>query len=92
MRPDGRRPDQLRTLEIVTGFQKHAEGNALVKMGDTWVNCSASVEAGAVLVFDVPLPTAGSYAFEIALDGGQEVRVPLSASQVQDFKTGGTAH
>ena len=50
------------------------------------------VEAGAVLVFDVPLPKAGSYAFEIALDGGQDVRVPLSASQVQNFQTGGTAH
>lgn len=46
MRPDGRRPDQLRPLEIITGFQKHAEGSALVKLGDTWVNCSASVEAG----------------------------------------------
>ena len=44
MRPDGRRPDQLRSLEIVTGFQKHAEGSALVKLGDTWVLCSASVE------------------------------------------------
>ena len=46
MRPDGRRPDQLRTLEILTGFQKHAEGSALIKLGDTWVPCSASVEDG----------------------------------------------
>lgn len=46
MRFDGRRNDELRKLEIVTGFQKHAEGSALVKLGDTWVNCSASVEAG----------------------------------------------
>src|SRR5499427_9793040 len=46
MRPDGRKPDQLRTLEIVTGFQKHAEGSALVKLGDTWVLCAASVEEG----------------------------------------------
>ena len=44
MRPDGRRPDQLRPLEIITGFQKHAEGSALVKLGDTWVLCAASVE------------------------------------------------
>lgn len=44
MRPDGRRPDQLRPLEIQTGFQKHAEGSALVKLGDTWVLCAASVE------------------------------------------------
>jgi ribonuclease PH len=46
MRPDGRRPDQLRPLEIITGFQKHAEGSALIKLGDTWVLCAASVEAG----------------------------------------------
>ncbi len=44
MRPDGRRPDQLRPLEIITGFQKHAEGSALIKLGDTWVLCAASVE------------------------------------------------
>jgi len=46
MRPDGRRPDQLRPLEIVTGFQKHAEGSALIKLGDTWVLCAASVDKG----------------------------------------------
>jgi ribonuclease PH len=46
MRTDGRRPDQLRPLEIVTGFQKHAEGSALVKLGDTHVLCAASIESG----------------------------------------------
>ncbi|MBK9032629.1 MAG: ribonuclease PH [Myxococcales bacterium] len=46
MRPDGRRHDQLRSLEIITGYQKHAEGSALVKLGDTWVLCAASVEKG----------------------------------------------
>ena len=46
MRPDGRRPDQLRPLEIQTGFQKHAEGSALIKLGDTHVLCAASVENG----------------------------------------------
>src|SRR4029077_13023116 len=46
MRPDGRRPDQLRPLEIVTDFQKHAEGSALIKLGDTWVLCAASIENG----------------------------------------------
>jgi ribonuclease PH len=46
MRFDGRRPDQLRALEIIPGYQKHAEGSALIKLGDTWVLCAASVEAG----------------------------------------------
>ncbi len=44
MRPDGRRPDQLRPLSIETGFQKHAEGSALIKLGDTHVLCAASIE------------------------------------------------
>jgi ribonuclease PH len=46
MRADGRRPDQLRPLEIIPHYQKHAEGSALIKLGDTWVVCSASVEDG----------------------------------------------
>jgi ribonuclease PH len=41
---DGRSPDQLRPLEIIPHFQKHAEGSALIKLGDTWVLCAASVE------------------------------------------------
>lgn len=44
MRLDGRRPDQLRSLEIIPHYQKHAEGSALIKLGDTWVLCAASVE------------------------------------------------
>jgi ribonuclease PH len=46
MRSDGRRPDQLRPLEIIPNYQKHAEGSALIKLGDTWVLCAASVEEG----------------------------------------------
>ncbi|MBA2626462.1 MAG: hypothetical protein H0U85_00460 [Gemmatimonadales bacterium] len=38
------------------------------------------VEAGAVLVFDVPLPQPGAYAFEITLDGDRMTRVPLTAA------------
>jgi ribonuclease PH len=45
-RPDGRRADQLRPLEIIPHYQKHAEGSALVKLGDTWVLCAASIEQG----------------------------------------------
>ena len=41
------------------------------------------VEAGAVLVFDVPLPRAGAFAFEIAIDGGGVTRVPLTASRAK---------
>jgi len=45
-RPDGRRADELRPIEIITGFQKHAEGSALIKQGDTWVLCAVSAEPG----------------------------------------------
>ena len=41
------------------------------------------VEAGAVLVFDVPLPRPGVYAFEISLDGDVSARVPLTAGYAQ---------
>jgi hypothetical protein len=40
------------------------------------------MEAGAVLVFDVPLPAPGHYAFELLVDGQFAVRVPLTASAV----------
>ncbi|MCC6998347.1 MAG: ribonuclease PH [Deltaproteobacteria bacterium] len=44
MRPDGRRPDQLRDIEIVPDFLTHAEGSCMIKAGKTWVLCAASVE------------------------------------------------
>lgn len=43
-RHDGRRSDELRPVEIATGFQRFAEGSALIKTGSTWVLCAASVE------------------------------------------------
>jgi ribonuclease PH len=44
MRADGRRPDQLRPLTIEPDWLKHPEGSALVRAGDTWVICTASLE------------------------------------------------
>jgi ribonuclease PH len=44
MRHDGRAPDQLRPATITRGFMKHAEGSALIEVGDTKVMCSVSVE------------------------------------------------
>lgn len=43
-RPSGRKPDQLRTIELITNVSKHAEGSCLVKFGDTHVLCTASVD------------------------------------------------
>jgi ribonuclease PH len=39
-----RRSDQLRPIEFIRNFTKHAAGSVLVKWGDTWVLCTASVE------------------------------------------------
>ena len=43
-RPDGRMPGQLRPVSIQTGVARHAEGSALIALGDTHVLCAASVE------------------------------------------------
>jgi len=43
-RPDGRKPDELRPIKIVRGFMKHAEGSALIEMGETKVICTVSIE------------------------------------------------
>jgi ribonuclease PH len=44
MRTDNRKADQPRPLEILTGVLKTAEGSALIKVGNTHVLCTASVE------------------------------------------------
>lgn len=44
MRPDGRQPNELRPVIITPNVNKHAEGSALIRMGDTHVLCTASVE------------------------------------------------
>ncbi len=43
-RPDGRKPSELRAVSIETGVARHAEGSALITLGDTKVLCAASVE------------------------------------------------
>ena len=43
-RPSQRANNQLRHVEIIRHYTKHAEGAVLVKFGDTHVLCTASVE------------------------------------------------
>lgn len=43
-RPSGRSADELRPVEFVTEYTRHAEGSVLVSFGDTRVLCTASVE------------------------------------------------
>ncbi|MFK8053963.1 MAG: ribonuclease PH [Woeseiaceae bacterium] len=44
-RPSGRAVDQLRAIDIQTGYTKHAAGSVLISCGDTRVLCTASVES-----------------------------------------------
>ncbi|KMS59437.1 ribonuclease PH [Novosphingobium barchaimii LL02] len=44
MRPSGRAADEMRAIDIQTGFTKHAEGSVLISFGDTRVLVTASVE------------------------------------------------
>lgn len=43
-RKNNRSNDEMRPLEIEVGVNKHAEGSALIKFGDTHVICTASIE------------------------------------------------
>jgi ribonuclease PH len=44
MRPSGRQLGDLRPVSIETGVMKHAEGSCLIRMGETHVLCSATIE------------------------------------------------
>ena len=43
-RPSGRNPNDLRVVELIPNYSKHAEGSCLAKFGDTHVLCTASIE------------------------------------------------
>ena len=44
MRPSGRKLDEVRNVSIETNITMHAEGSCIIKMGDTHVICTATVE------------------------------------------------
>ncbi|HEY8084265.1 MAG TPA: ribonuclease PH, partial [Methylophilaceae bacterium] len=44
MRPSHRAANELRKVEIIRHYTRHAEGSVLVKFGDTHVLCTASVD------------------------------------------------
>jgi ribonuclease PH len=43
-RKNDRSNNEMRSVEIAVGVNKHAEGSALIKFGDTHVICTASIE------------------------------------------------
>jgi ribonuclease PH len=44
MRPSGRQIDEMRPISIETGVTRHAEGSCLIKVGDTHVLCTATID------------------------------------------------
>jgi len=44
MRPSARDLSEMRPVSIETGVTKHAEGSCLIRMGDTLVLCTATIE------------------------------------------------
>ena len=44
MRPSGRNLSECRPISIETSVTKHAEGSCLIKVGDTHVLCTATIE------------------------------------------------
>jgi len=44
MRPSGRELSEMRAVSIETGVTKHAEGSCMIRVGDTHVLCTATIE------------------------------------------------
>ena len=44
MRPSGRQLNEMRQVTIETGVNRHAEGSCLIKVGDTHVLCTATID------------------------------------------------
>ncbi len=86
LRVRGRRTEigvhTIRIRFVDEGGSELLGGEGTVQFGEPPAGV-VDVEAGAVLVFDVPLPRPGSYAFEITLDGEVATRVPLTAGHAQ---------
>jgi hypothetical protein len=89
LRVRGRRTEigehRIRIRFVGDHDQELMGGEGTVQFGEPPAGIT-EVEAGAVLVFDVPLPRAGTYAFEIHL-AESTLRVPLSAAQIPPTNT-----
>ena len=56
-------------------------GDGMVQIGEPPAGVT-DVEAAAILVFDVPLETAGSYHFDITVDSELLASLPVTVSQM----------
>jgi hypothetical protein len=85
LRVKGRRTEigshQIRIRFLDEGQQELMVGEGTVNFGEPPAGIT-DIEASAVLVFDVPLPHPGGYAFEVRLDGQETTRIPLTAAAI----------
>lgn len=93
LRVSGRRTEigqhRIRIRFLDDQEQELLGGEGTVHFGEPRAGVT-EIEAGAVLVFDVPLPRAGLYHFQVDLGQAKTRRIPLSVSQVQhEGSTGG---
>ena len=78
MRPDGRRPDELRPLVFRRRWTRQAPGSVLVRMGRTTVLCTCCVEA-AVPPF---LVGRASIRVGVSMGGSRGIPGELTAEQL----------
>ena len=85
LRVKGRRTEigshQIRIRFVDEGHHELMSGEGTVQFGEPPAGVT-DIEASAVLVFDVPLPRPGGYAFEVRLDGQETTRIPLTAAAI----------
>lgn len=75
VRPDGRKPDEVRSITVQTGFISTAEGSARIKFGD------AEVIAGVKMALEKPFPDTPE-------DGVLMVNSELLPISNPDFESG----
>jgi len=82
-RRDGRANNEMRPVQITTGFQPYAEGSALITLGDTRVVCAVSLEER------VPAFLKGQGRGWITAEYGMLPRSTTTRITREDSRTGG---
>ena len=86
-RADGRAAQQLRPLRITPVPNKFAAGSVLVELGDTRINCTASVDEGVPFFLRNSSPAQGWLTAEYAMLPGS---TPSRARRERNFLSGRT--
>jgi len=85
-RADGRANNELRPVDMATGYNKYAEGSCLIELGDTVVICTASVLA------EVPRFMAGGHRGWITAEYGMLPRAGSERTARARIQASGRTH